>query len=67
MCVCIYLDNYTGAGEMDRWLRTLCVPPEDPGLISSTHMAAHNCLESQFQGIRHPQTENCAHEIKINK
>jgi hypothetical protein len=29
---------------------------EDPGTISSNHMAAHNCLKLQFQGIWHPYT-----------
>jgi hypothetical protein len=25
--------------------------PEDPGSIPGTHMAAHNCLYLQFQGL----------------
>jgi hypothetical protein len=33
-----------GAGEMAEWLRSLAALPEDPGLISSTHMAANNYL-----------------------
>ena len=39
------------AGEMAQWLRALTALPEDPGSILSTHMAAHNCLKIQFQGI----------------
>jgi hypothetical protein len=39
------------AGEMAQWLRTLVVLPEDPSLISRTHMAAHNSLQLQSQGI----------------
>ncbi|KAK7798640.1 hypothetical protein U0070_002731 [Myodes glareolus] len=37
-----------GAGEMAQRLRALTALPEDPGLIPSTHMAAHNCLKMQF-------------------
>ena len=33
-----------GAGEMAQWLRALTAPPEDPGSIPSTHMAARSCL-----------------------
>ena len=29
-------------GEMAQWLRAQAAIPEDPGLISSTHRAAHN-------------------------
>jgi hypothetical protein len=32
------------ARVMAQWLRALVVLPEDHGLISSTHMVAHNCL-----------------------
>ena len=35
-------------------LRTLAALPEDPGLIPSTHMAAHISLQLQFQGIQWP-------------
>lgn len=28
-------------------LRVLAAPPEDPGLIASTHLTAHNHLHSQ--------------------
>ena len=45
------------AGEMAQWLRALTAPPEDPGSIPSTHMAAHNCLWLQFHGIQHSHTE----------
>ncbi|XP_075822740.1 protein HIDE1 isoform X2 [Microtus pennsylvanicus] len=40
-----------GAGEMALRLRALTALPEDRGSIPSTHMAAHNCLKIQFQGI----------------
>jgi hypothetical protein len=33
-----------GAGEMVLWLRALGAPPDYLGLVSSTHMAAHNHL-----------------------
>jgi hypothetical protein len=39
------------AGEEEKWLRADVALVEDPGLIPSTHMVAHNCLELQFQGI----------------
>ena len=29
---------------MAQWLRTLAALPENPGLIISTHVAAHACL-----------------------
>jgi hypothetical protein len=32
------------AGEVAQWLRALAALSEDLGLISSTYMAAHNCL-----------------------
>lgn len=35
----------SGTGEMTQWLRALAALPEDPGLIPSTHVAAHNSLE----------------------
>ena len=38
---------------MVQWLRALAALPEDPGSIPRTHMAAHNGLLLQFQGIRH--------------
>lgn len=34
--------------------RALAVLPVDSGSISNTHMAAHSCLQCQFQGIQHP-------------
>jgi hypothetical protein len=45
-----------GAGEMAQRLRVQAVLPEDPGSIPSAHMAAHNCLQLQYQGIRQTQT-----------
>jgi hypothetical protein len=33
---------------------------EEPGFNSQTHMAAHNCLKLQFQGIHHPHTDKNA-------
>ena len=37
-------DNNAGAGEIAQWLRAPAALPEDPGLIPSTHVVAHNCL-----------------------
>jgi hypothetical protein len=34
---------------MAQWLRALATPTEDLGSISSTHMAAHNCLHLLYQ------------------
>ena len=39
------------AGGMAQWLGAPTALPEDLGSIPSTHMAAHNCLKIQFQGI----------------
>ncbi|CAO2608825.1 hypothetical protein LEMLEM_LOCUS13963 [Lemmus lemmus] len=44
-------ESDTGLEEMAQRLRALTALPEDPGSIPSTHMAAHNCLKIQFQGI----------------
>jgi hypothetical protein len=35
-------------------LRALAALAEDPGLIPSTHMVAHNHFKLYFQGIWHP-------------
>lgn len=37
-----------GAGELAGWLRALGALAEDPGLIASTHMESHICLQLQF-------------------
>jgi hypothetical protein len=37
-------------------LRALTALSENPGLIPSIHMAAHNCLKIQFYMIRYPRT-----------
>lgn len=42
---------------MAQQLRALAALPEDPGSVPSTHMAAHNCLKLQFQGIWHHYTD----------
>ena len=47
----LHKKSIRGAGEMAQRLRALTALPEDPGSIPSTHMAAHNCLKIQFQGI----------------
>jgi hypothetical protein len=41
---------------MAQWLRALAAFPEDSSSIPSTHMADHNYLKLQFQGIYHPHT-----------
>jgi len=38
-------------------LRALAALPEDLGSIPNNHIAAHNCLQLQFQGIQHPHTD----------
>jgi hypothetical protein len=35
---------FKGAIEMDQWLTALAALPVDLDSVSSTHMAAHNCL-----------------------
>jgi hypothetical protein len=37
------------AGKVAQWLRALATLPEDLGLILSTHVAAQNHIELQFQ------------------
>jgi hypothetical protein len=53
MSVLHHKRKITGDGEMAQLVRALAALPEDPGSISSTHIAAPNCLELQFQGIPH--------------
>jgi hypothetical protein len=36
--------RFLGVGEMAEWLKVLAALPEDPGLVSNTHMMAHSCL-----------------------
>jgi hypothetical protein len=38
----IYIDLFTGAGEMAQWLRVPTALPEVLSSISSNHMVAHN-------------------------
>ena len=40
-------------GEVTQWLRALAALPEDPGLIPSTHITAHNFLQLQVWEIQH--------------
>ena len=51
---------YLGIGEITQWLKALSGLPVDLGSIPSNHMAAHNCLYLQFQGIQVPQTDRHA-------
>lgn len=37
---------------MAPWLRVLASVGEDLDSVASTHVAAHNCLQLQFRGIR---------------
>jgi hypothetical protein len=46
-----YKKKETGTAEMALQLRVLAVIPKDLGSIPSTHMAAPNCLQLQFQRI----------------
>lgn len=40
-----WLRRISRAGEIAHWLRVLATTiPDDPGLITSTHMVAYNCL-----------------------
>jgi hypothetical protein len=41
---------------MAQQLKALPALPKDLSSILNTHMAAHNCLELQFQGIKNPHT-----------
>ena len=50
-----------GAKEMSGWLRALAALAEDPGLVPSTCMAAHNHLYVQFQGDLMPSSCLCGH------
>lgn len=43
------LNLFYGVGKMALWLKTLAALSEDPGLILSSHMTAHNCQQLQFQ------------------
>lgn len=38
------LETQIRAGEMAPWIRALAAVPEDPGLILTTHLGAHNHL-----------------------
>ena len=38
----LFQETMTGSREWGQQLRALAVLPEDPGLIPSNHMAAHN-------------------------
>ena len=56
---------------MVQLLRALTAPAEDLGSISSTDMAAHNCLNSSSRGLdtlswplRAPQTHTHTHTLK---
>lgn len=54
---------------MAQQLRTLPILPEDPDLILSTHMAAHNCSETPVPKDLTPSYRHaCMHRqhIKIN-
>jgi hypothetical protein len=42
---------------MAQWLRALAALPEDPSSIPSTHMADHNGLYLQIQGIGYPHVD----------
>lgn len=37
---------------MAPWLRALVTVREELDSVASTHVAAHNCLQLQFRGIR---------------
>jgi hypothetical protein len=41
-------------GEMVQWLRVLAALAEDPVLVPSNHVVAHNPLQLQFQGMERP-------------
>jgi hypothetical protein len=40
----IFKINFVSTGKMAQWLRALDALPDNLGLISSTHIAAHNQL-----------------------
>lgn len=39
-----WLRHISWAGEIAHWLRAVATIPDDPGLITSTHKVAYNCL-----------------------
>lgn len=50
----LYLQNFLyGAREMSQHLGRLIALSEDPGLIPSTHVRSHSCLQLQTQKIQH--------------
>lgn len=40
--ILFFKKEYFGAEEMTHWLKALAAPPENMGLISSTHMMVHS-------------------------
>jgi hypothetical protein len=40
--------------EVAQWLKALAALPEDPDLILSIYIMAHNHQKLQFQGTSHP-------------
>jgi hypothetical protein len=60
ICVCttaflLVVRTFRSRGfRTDHVLKALVALPEGPGLVPSTHMAAHNHLQLQLQGIQCP-------------
>ena len=54
------------AEEMVQRLRAWAALPEDSGSIPGTHMAVHNYLSLQFQGIWHPHSDIHAGKIPMH-
>jgi hypothetical protein len=46
----LYVEQLLRGGEVAQWLRALTDLAGEPGLIPSSHMAAHNHLNSTFRG-----------------
>jgi hypothetical protein len=47
-------NNKNSTGETAQLLKARTALPENLGLVSFTHVKAHNCLWLQFQGTWHP-------------
>lgn len=51
MYIHTHIHTITWSGKVVHGLRPLAIFPEEPDLIPSTHLATHNYLKLQFQGI----------------
>lgn len=54
ICIQFCFKKQDLAGAMTQQLQELVALPEDTGWIPSNHMVSLNCLQLQFQVVRHP-------------